>query len=140
MSKTLSPAARGDSSSTSISTDLDSAEQDAVASMAGERVEHAVVKGKNSDLQLSGERVVINISMIATETGAVSEGANGPLFIGLNGFGYHIPRGKNVSVPVEVLDILDNAIQKSYPTKNGIIQGAIDVPRHAYRVIRNAKA
>lgn len=59
------------------------------------------------------------------------EGAVGredvPVFV--NGFGFQIKRGKPVEVPVEVIEVLKNAITTQY--ENG---EAIEVPRFAFSV------
>lgn len=50
-----------------------------------------------------------------------------PVFV--NGFGFSIKRGKPVEVPVEVIEVLRNAVTTQY--ENG---EAIEVPRFAFTV------
>ena len=47
----------------------------------------------------------------------------------VNGYGFKIKRGKPVDVPVEVVEVLKNAVTTAY--ENG---EAIEVPRFAYSV------
>ncbi len=72
---------------------------------------------------LTGERVTITIH--AGEGSAGREDV--PVFV--NGFGFQIKRGKPVEVPVEVVEVLKNAVTTQY--ENG---EAIDIPRFAYSV------
>lgn len=72
---------------------------------------------------LSGARKTITIH--------AGEGAAGredvPVFV--NGFGFQIKRGKPVEVPVEVIEVLKNAVTTQY--ENG---EAVEVPRFAFSV------
>lgn len=72
---------------------------------------------------LSGTRKTITIHP--------GEGAAGredvPVFV--NGFGFQIKRGKPVEVPVEVVEVLKNAVTTQY--ENG---EAVEVPRFAFSV------
>lgn len=72
---------------------------------------------------LTGERVTITIH--AGEGSAGREDV--PVFV--NGFGFQIKRGKPVEVPVEVVEVLRNAVTTQY--ENG---EAIDIPRFAFSV------
>lgn len=72
---------------------------------------------------LTGDRVTITI-----HSGEGSAGREDvPVFV--NGFGFQIKRGKPVEVPVEVVEVLKNAVTTQY--ENG---EAIEVPRFAYSV------
>lgn len=72
---------------------------------------------------LSGDRVTITI-----HSGEGSAGREDvPVFV--NGFGFQIKRGKPVEVPVEVVEVLRNAVTTQY--ENG---EAIEVPRFAFSV------
>lgn len=76
-----------------------------------------------SEAGLSGERVTITI-----HSGEGSAGREDvPVFV--NGFGFQIKRGKPVEVPVEVVEVLRNAVTTQY--ENG---EAIEVPRFAFSV------
>jgi len=114
---------------TSTVTSLDDAESAAVAEAAGAKADVVNVAGKNADKELSGKKAVIRIHESNDEHGADA------IPVGINGFMYQIPRGKEVRVPVEVLEVLDNAIQRTYIAKDGITTGERNVPRHAYQVI-----
>ena len=76
-----------------------------------------------SDAGLTGTRVTITIH--AGEGTAGREDV--PVFV--NGYGFQIKRGKPVEVPVEVVEVLRNAVTTQY--ENG---EAIDVPRFAFSV------
>ena len=72
---------------------------------------------------LTGDRVTITI-----HSGEGSAGREDvPVFV--NGFGFQIKRGKPVEVPVEVVEVLRNAVTTQY--ENG---EAIEVPRFAFSV------
>ena len=51
------------------------------------------------------------------------------VFVGVNGVSFQIKRGKPVEVPIEVVEVLKNAITTKY--ENG---EAIDIPRYAFSV------
>jgi len=76
-----------------------------------------------ADAGLTGERATITI-----HSGEGSAGREDvPVFV--NGFGFQIKRGKPVEVPVEVVEVLRNAVTTQY--ENG---EAIEVPRFAFSV------
>jgi hypothetical protein len=83
-----------------IST-LDDAVDEAQAAPAP----HAVV-GNSHDDALSGEKVNV---IIHEQPG---DGGNDAVFVSVNGVGYQIPRGVVCAVPVEVLHVLDNSVQR----------------------------
>jgi hypothetical protein len=74
---------------------------------------------------LSGERIELTINQ--------TDGENGrePVFVGLDGIGYQIPRGVPVNVPVELLEILDNAVQTVYES-TGTVARPREVKRYSY--------
>lgn len=84
-----------------------------------------VVRATDLSEDLSGKRVELTINQDSGENGRE------PVFVGLNGVGYQIPRGVPVNVPVELLEILDNAIQTVYES-NGTTAHARDVKRYSY--------
>lgn len=94
-----------------------------------------VMRGSDEGDQLSGERVELTIMP--------GEGENGrdAVFIGLNNTGYHIPRGVAVNVPVELVEILDNAKPMVYESNGGTVR-AREVQRYSYssRPVAQAKA
>lgn len=76
---------------------------------------------------MSGERVQVTIQQGEGEIGRQA------VFLGINGHGFNIPRGKPVSLPVEAVHILDNATQTVYETVGGKSVER-EVPRFAYTV------
>jgi hypothetical protein len=94
-------------SDTSITT-IDDAPKAVVAPVAA-----VVLHGADEGDQLSGERVVLTIHP--------GEGENGrdPVFLGLNGTHYQVPRGVAVNVPAELIEILDNAKPLVYENSGG---------------------
>ena len=67
-----------------------------------------VVTGTTHDAELSGEKVNIIIHEQDGDTGREA------VFASVNGVAYQIPRGIECAVPVEVLHVLDNSVQKIY--------------------------
>lgn len=81
----------------------------------------AVVVPKTSgiDEQLSGEKRTVTVH----QTGDENEQA---VFVSLNGYAYQIPRGVPCSVPVEVIEILQNAKQTTYTqTPTGVVERTV---------------
>lgn len=97
----------------------------AAASEAGASVAKPSVTG--TDAELSGKTSVINIHP--------SEGNTEPVFLQINGYGYQVPRGKPVEVPVELVEILQNAQQSTFrPEGRGYVESVTH--RFAFSVIR----
>jgi hypothetical protein len=94
--------AKNDKDTTQIST-LDDMTDEALAAPAP-----TTIVGSSHDDALSGEKVNI---IIHEQDGDAGQEA---VFVGVNGVGYQIPRGKVVAVPVEVLHVLDNSVQKIF--------------------------
>ncbi|UIF90858.1 hypothetical protein [Cupriavidus sp. UYPR2.512] len=83
------------------------------------------VKSVGHDVELCGRKARITIHSGADDMGKL------PVDISLNGYAYSIHRNAMVEIPVEVLEILQNAVQDTYThTKEGIVRGS--VPRFAY--------
>lgn len=59
------------------------------------------------------------------------EGGKERVFVGLNGHGYKIPRSIKVIVPVEVIEILENAMMTVYESVAGITRGR-EVRRYSF--------
>lgn len=91
-----------DKNTTQIHT-LDDVADDAIAASAP-----TVITGTSHDDALSGDKVNI---IIHEQDGDAGQEA---VFVGVNGVGYQIPRGKVVAVPVEVFHVLENSVQKIY--------------------------
>lgn len=89
---------------TKIST-LDDEPQD--PSLASAQESTSIV-GDNHDEEMSGDRVDVTIYEQEGDAGREA------VFIGVNGTGYQIPRGKPFSIPIEVLHVLDNSVQTIY--------------------------
>lgn len=87
------------------------------------------VNGANADGQLSGRRRKLTIHRSDADDG------DRAVFVGINGYGYHIPRGKTVEVPDEVIEALNNAVVTRYSSgKDGKVV-AMDAPRYAFTVL-----
>ena len=114
--------------SSSTVTDLDSQNPTTTqeASKAVEAVED--VKGSNFDDELQGAKV--NLMIMAGQ----EDGGNDAVSIGLNGYMYQIPRGVQCLVPVEVAEIVKNAVVMQYiPGPKGTpVERA--QPRFAYTI------
>lgn len=97
---------------TQVSTiDDETTTQDA-ASPAKTAAKAKAVKGANHDVELSGKKRTITIHT------SDAEGGHDAVFLSINGYGYQIPRGTPVEVPVEVLHVLENAKVTTYsPSK-----------------------
>ncbi len=61
----------------------------------------------------AGKRVTVTIHQGEGELGRQA------VFLGLNGHGFNIPRGVPVDLPVEAVEILDNATQTVYENMGG---------------------
>lgn len=73
---------------------------------------------------LSGRKCVVTIH---ADKG---DGGNLPVFLGINGRGYQLPRGVPCTVPVELVGVLENAVETVY---DGGGAGR-EVPRYAFSV------
>lgn len=92
----------------------------AEVAVAGELIQH--------NEALSGVRKILTIH---PEGG---EGGNTAVFIGLNGVGFQVPRGKPWNVPVELVNNLDNAEQTIYERNDKGEMIPRVAPRFAYTV------
>lgn len=84
--------------------------------------------GKKTKAEAKAAGISDTLKTITIHNG---EGAAGreDVFVGVNGYSYNIKRGKPVQVPVEVLEVLNNAVTTVY--ENG---ASIDQPRYAVSV------
>lgn len=98
-------------------------EKPAAEVAAKTKAEKAKVTAAAAEAGLTGKRKTITIH--AGEGTAGREDV--PVFV--NGFGFNIKRGKPVDVPIEVVEVLRNAVTTQY--ENG---EAIEVPRFAFSV------
>lgn len=86
------------------------------------------VKGANHDAALSGKKVSLTIHP------SEGDGGSDAVFLQLNGYAYQVPRGKPQVVPVELVEILNNAKQTilSFATGGQITERV--APRFAFTV------
>lgn len=98
---------------TQVSTlDDETTAQDSAPAKAAPAKGGKAVKGANHDVALSGKKRTITIHT------SDAEGGHDAVFLSINGYGYQIPRGVPVEVPVEVLHVLENAKVTTYsPSK-----------------------
>lgn len=62
-------------------------------------------------------------------------GGGEPVFVGVQGVGYTIPRGINVEVPAPVVEVLKNAVQsKVYQDEDGNLHSE-DVLTYPYQIV-----
>lgn len=115
-----------------ITTIDDGAEQSAAVPAAEKEVVEVV--GANYDDQLCGDKVKIEIYE------GEGDGGKDDVFVQINGYAYKIKRGVEVVIPVEVLNVLDNANMTVYENKAGGGQDERKVKRFAYSVLGTIKA
>lgn len=101
-------------------TTLDDDEPVAVAQPQAE------VKGKNFDATLSGKKVALTIHP------SDGDGGSDAVFLQLNGYAYQVPRGKPQVVPVELVEILENAKQTILSFGAGGVVNERAAPRFAF--------
>jgi hypothetical protein len=88
----------------------------------------ASTKGLNKTVAAKEAGIGNDRKTITVHAGEGSAGREDvPVFV--NGYGFNIKRGKPVEVPVEVIEVLKNAVTTQY--ENG---EAIEVPRFAFTV------
>lgn len=92
------------------------------------------VMGSGVDAALSGKKVCVKVHQ-----GREGDTEANFVFIGLNGYSYQVPRGIPVLIPEEALEVLENAVMKTYPTEGGIVIGEREVPRFGYNEVRGAE-
>jgi len=135
-----SPAAGNKKTATASNTTdtkIDSLDDDATAEVeqASNEPVAAVHKvglsaaGKSLDDQMSGDRK--KILMHASD----SDGGSDAVPVSINGYTYQIPRGVICDVPVEVIEVLQNAVQTLYIGGAGGNNVERKVPRFAYNVL-----
>lgn len=105
------PTKKDKATETSQITTLDDTQDTAQAQQAV--ADAPAVNGNAHDAALSGERVMLTIYEQEGEAGREA------VFVGINGVGYQIPRGKPFSVPVEVVHVLENSVQTIYEPIEG---------------------
>lgn len=90
--------------------------------------EAASVKGANHDDQLSGNRVRVTFDEQDVEDG------DKPIFCSLNGYAYQIPRNTPVDIPVELLEVFENAKTDVYGSAAGGQTSKRTIKRFSYTV------
>lgn len=88
----------------------------------------AAVVGTNHDAELSGRKVRVTFF---EQEGDLGKDA---IFASINGVGYNIPRGVPVDIPVEVLEVFQNAKTRAVQTTAGGGQSERDIMRFAFQV------
>jgi hypothetical protein len=89
----------------------------------------ATVKVSGNDNQLSGEKMILTVAQ------GQGDGGGECVDVQVNGYLYQIPRGVPCEVPMEVVHILDNAVETKYdpaPGVNGEYKTR-EVPRFSYQ-------
>lgn len=86
----------------------------------------AALKGANHDSALSGKTRTVTIHPND------SEGGSDAVFLSINGYAYQIPRGIPVDVPVEVIEVLNNARQTVMSFGQGGSLVERNTPRFAF--------
>jgi hypothetical protein len=117
------PANQGDSQITTLEDEAPAQAAPAQAVVAAIQVAPA---NKTSDL--CGRKATIIV-----QPGNGDDG-NDAVFVSLNSYAWQIPRSTPVEVPVEVLEILQNAKQTTY-FKQGKELVSRDVYRHNFQVV-----
>lgn len=88
------------------------------------------VKASGSDSALSGKKVAVTFYEQEGDLGKA------PVFAGLNGVGYNIPRGVPCDIPEELMEVFEHAKYKLVETSLGGGSKERDVNRFAYSVAR----
>ena len=114
-------------------TTIDDGDEQSAAVPATEK-EVVEVVGANYDDQLCGDKVKIEIYE------GEGDGGKDDVFVQINGYAYKIKRGVEVLIPVEVLNVLENANMTVYENKSGGGQDERKVKRFAYSVLGTVKA
>ena len=91
-------------------------------------IQRAAVKANGHDVALSGKKARITIHP------SDSDGGQDAVFLGLNGYAYQVPRGEPVVVPVELLEVLENAITEKLVQNSMSDTSITRAPRYAYAV------
>ena len=87
------------------------------------------VNGQSLDDQMSGERK--KILLHASD----SDGGSDAIPVSINGYTYQIPRGVICNVPVEVVEVLQNAVQTLYIGGANGSNVERKVPRFAFNIL-----
>lgn len=96
---------------------------------AADKITRAPRKGKSpGDAPLSGNFVMLTIHPTS------EDGGNDAVFVGHNGTGYQIPRGKPFRVPREVAEVVENAMVTTFKPGNSGGVVTTTVPRFAHSI------
>ena len=125
--KSAPAAAKNSAVSDSRITGLDDVSDDISAKPVV--VEEAVHEVKSADDQMSGDKVKLMVHH------GQGDGGTDAVFISINGYAYQIPRGKPVSVPVEVHEVLKCSVQTIYMPRADGSNVAQEIPRFAYNLL-----
>ena len=108
--------------------EIDDAPSQAIPTAAAPAPQAVSVVGNNSDETLSGERITV---LFHTQEGDLGKL---PVEVGLNGVVYRMPRNVPCHIPVEVLGVIDNAVQEVYEATGTSVTKSIR-PRFSYQLV-----
>lgn len=100
----------------------------AAAAPAAKEIVPTQVAGAEVDPELSGRKVKLTIFEQEGDMGKQ------PVYVGHNGYGYLIKRGEPVIVPLEVVNVLNDAKITELETQQGGKQVERSRPRFAFQV------
>lgn len=87
------------------------------------------------DGHMSGERMQVTIAAAEGELGSHA------VFLAINGHGFNIPRGVPVELPVEAIEVLDNATMTRYEDVGGkTVERQVQRFNYTAKPIKSAKA
>lgn len=120
-----------DSKVTSLDTPDNNATASAKAADTADKspAKRATSKSSGNGTDLSGKTATINIYP------SDQDGGNDAVFVAHNGVAFQIPRGENIEVPIELIEILNNAVTTvTSPAPEGGVTTR-EVPRYNFRRI-----
>ncbi len=109
--------------------DIDDAPMQAVPTAAAPPAEAITVTGNGADDTLSGERITVLFHSQEGDLGKL------PVDVGLNGVVYRMPRNVPCRIPVEVLGVINDAVQEVYEANGANVIKSIR-PRFSYQIVR----
>ncbi len=109
--------------------DISDDQNTGLAQEEGQNVDDETIEIKGSGLGFSGKKAEITIPSTRDSDGKE------PVFASCNGTPYLIKRDKRVRIPVEILEVLQNAIQVENSVLNNALE-PVETPRHAIMIHR----
>ena len=104
---------------------------------AAPRPVNVAVEGEKPNPSRSGGESVASLRAYGSRTIILEHNDGIPptgLFVAVNGVGFNIVPGKEVSVPIPILEALNNAVQSRPVVEDGRIVGYQDGLRFSYRL------